>query len=226
MTQNKLNHAIILAAGRGIRMQPLTNSIPKAMAPINGSTLIATGIKKLTNNFHNIHVTVGYKGELLAKHVTELNVNSIFNTNNKGNSWWMYNSLLKYLNEPLFVLTCDNLYNMNFNYQLKEYFRVGKPACMIVPVNPVESYEGDYIINKKNNVTKISRQKKSNLMCSGIQILNPSRINKITNQKQQFKHVWSQLIEKRQIKISSKPVKNWHAIDNLMQLKKINNARK
>ena len=51
MSQNKLNHAIILAAGRGIRMQPLTNSIPKAMAPINGSTLIAKGIKKLTNIF-------------------------------------------------------------------------------------------------------------------------------------------------------------------------------
>ncbi len=224
MAQNKLNHAIILAAGRGIRMQPLTNSIPKAMAPINGSTLIAKGIKKLTNIFNNIHVTVGYKGELLAKHVIELNVNSIFNTKNKGNSWWMYNSLLKNLNEPLFVLTCDNLYNMNFDYQYKEYFKIGKPACMIVPVKPVKNYEGDYISNNNNIITNISRQKKTNLMCSGIQILNPVRINKITNAKQQFRHVWKQLIEKKEIKISSKPVKNWHAIDNLMQLKKIDNA--
>jgi len=226
MTQNKLNHAIILAAGRGIRMQPLTNSIPKAMAPLDGSTLIAKGIKKLTNIFKNIHVTVGYKGELLAKHVTELNVNSIFNTKNKGNSWWMYNSLLKNLNEPLFVLTCDNLYHMNFNHQYKEYFKIGKPACMIVPVKPVKNYDGDYIFNKKNNIIKISRQKKSQLMCSGIQILNPAKINKITNPKQQFRHVWSELIEKKDIKISSRSVKNWHAIDNLMQLKRIDNAKR
>ena len=47
MTQNKINHALIMAAGRGIRMQPLTDNLPKAMAPFNGSTLISEGIKEL-----------------------------------------------------------------------------------------------------------------------------------------------------------------------------------
>tara|TARA_B100000575_G_scaffold79184_1_gene61934 strand:- start:426 stop:1106 length:681 start_codon:yes stop_codon:yes gene_type:complete len=226
MKSKKINNVLIMAAGRGIRMMPLTKKIPKAMAPMRGSTLIAKGIKKVQKYFNNVHITVGYKGELLAKHVTELNVDTILNTKNKGNSWWMYNSLLKNLNEPIFVLTCDNLYNMSFNFQLKEYFKIGNPACMIVPANPIDNYEGDYISHKNNNIIRISRQKRTNLMCSGIQILNPARINKITNQRQQFIQVWKQLIDKKEIKISSKPVKNWHAIDNLMQLKKFNNAKR
>ena len=38
---SKIQHCLILAAGRGRRMMPLTESVPKPMAPHNGSTLIA-----------------------------------------------------------------------------------------------------------------------------------------------------------------------------------------
>jgi len=42
-----IRHAIIMAAGRGMRMTPLTDAIPKPMAPYDGTTLIARGIKRL-----------------------------------------------------------------------------------------------------------------------------------------------------------------------------------
>ena len=103
-----------MAAGRGIRMKPITNTIPKAMAPIKGSTLIANGLAKLSKYFNNVHITVGYKGALLASHVIDLKVHTIFNTNQKGNSWWLYNTLMKKIDEPVFVLTCDNIFQISF----------------------------------------------------------------------------------------------------------------
>ena len=78
-----INHAIILAAGRGIRLMPKTTKIPKAMVKVKNQTLILGGIK-IQEYIKNIHITVGYKGSLLAKHVIENNVTSVINTNKKA----------------------------------------------------------------------------------------------------------------------------------------------
>src|SRR4051812_40099426 len=83
-----IKHALIMAAGRGTRMLPLTDVIPKPMAPYRGTTLIAEGIRRIRIYIENIHITVGYKGKTLAEHVVELGVNSVFNTSGRGNAWW------------------------------------------------------------------------------------------------------------------------------------------
>ena len=94
MINFKINHAVIMAAGRGIRMRPLTNNIPKAMAPLKGSTLIAKGIKEIKKYIPNIYITVGHRGPILASHVIEKGVNAVINTSNKGNAWWIFNTLI------------------------------------------------------------------------------------------------------------------------------------
>ena len=111
---NKIDDALVMAAGRGLRMRPLTDDIPKAMAPFGESTLIAAGINRLQKEISNVHITVGYKGSILASHVIENDVSSVINTEGKGNGWWLYNSLLSLANKPIFVLTCDNVIKINF----------------------------------------------------------------------------------------------------------------
>ena len=174
-----INHAIILAAGRGVRLMPLTKKIPKAMVKVKNQTLILRGIKKLHKYIKNIHITVGYKGSLLAKHVIEHKVKSVINTDKKGNAWWIFNFPFNLINEPIIVLTCDNITNLNFDLIKKDYVKKGKPECFLVPVKPVKKLEGDYIHRNNNIVTKLSRKYKSDIYCSGIQIINPYRINKI-----------------------------------------------
>ena len=214
-----INHAIILAAGRGIRLMPKTKRIPKAMVKIKNQTLILKGIKKIQRYIKNIHITVGYKGSLLAKHVIENKVNSVINTDKMSNAWWIFNFPFKHINEPVFVLTCDNITNIDFNLIEKDYVKKGKPECFLVPVKPLKKLEGDFIHRKKNTVTKLSRNIKSDIYCSGIQIINPYKINKIVKNTTDFNQVWKKLIKKKKLKVSDILPKNWFTIDNPNQLK-------
>ena len=222
MSKLEIHHALVMAAGRGMRMRPLTDKIPKAMAPLGESTLISEGIKKLKKQIKNVHITVGYKGAILASHVIEKDVSSVINTEGKGNSWWIYNSLIKELDEPIFVLTCDNVIEMDFSLFAQEYNRFGSPACMLVPVKPVLGIDGDFILKDKNNfVLEISRDKISDLYSSGVQIINPKKINEITDNSDNFSEVWSQLIKKRQLVCSKKILDEWYSVDNLAQINEL-----
>ncbi|MDX5337618.1 MAG: NDP-sugar synthase [Cyclobacteriaceae bacterium] len=220
-----INHALIMAAGRGTRMAPLTNVIPKPMAPLWGSTLIANGIQKLIPHVPHLHITVGYKGSDLAKHVIELGVNSVFNTEGKGNSWWIFNTLMRLIDEPVLVLTSDNVTDLNIDSILMDYRKLGSPACMVVPVQPIEGLVGDFIHHSDNRVIKLDRNDPAPTYCSGIQVLNPARINSILDPVEDFGELWHQLILQNQLYTSSVLPEKWFTVDTLEQLTHMNNQK-
>ncbi|HZE73255.1 MAG TPA: sugar phosphate nucleotidyltransferase [Pyrinomonadaceae bacterium] len=219
-----IRHAIIMAAGRGMRMAPLTDAIPKPMAPYNGTTLIARGISRLAEKIEHIHVTVGYKKAMLAQHVIEHGASTVFNTEGKSNCWWVYNTLLKSMDEPMFVLTCDNVVDLDFAVLEENYLSLNSPPCMLVPVRPVPGLEGDFVFHREHLVTEISRQKQTDIYCSGIQVLNPARLNEVTNEGESFYDVWRQLIASEQLFVSSVYPKKWFAVDTIEQLTNLNKS--
>jgi NDP-sugar pyrophosphorylase family protein len=211
-----------MAAGRGMRMMPLTASIPKPMVSFRDSTLIAHAIGEIRDRIGNIHITVGYKGADLARHVIEHDVSSIFNTEGKGNAWWIFNTLMKNLDEPVLVLTCDNVVKLDLELIGNDYASFNSPACMVVPVKPVEGLDGDFIFHNNNCVTELNRNKPSDIYCSGIQVLNPCLVNKLCKPEDDFYSVWMQLIQQKQLYSSNVYPKTWYAIDTLEQLGEIN----
>ena len=213
------NHAIILAAGRGIRLMPLSKKIPKAMVKVKNQTLILSGIKRIQKYIKNIHITVGYKGSVIAEHVIKNNVKTVINTNKKGNAWWIFNFPFNQINEPVIVLTCDNITDINFNLLNKDYNKKGYPLCLLIPVKPVKNLEGDFIHSKNNIVNKLSRKVQSDIYCSGIQIINPYKINQTIKKTEDFNILWNRLIIKKKLLVSSVIPKKWFTIDNIKQLK-------
>ncbi|MBQ4473829.1 MAG: phosphocholine cytidylyltransferase family protein [Lachnospiraceae bacterium] len=63
----RVNKAIIMAAGVGQRMRPLTLTVPKPLVPVNGRRMIDTVIEGLhANGITEIYIVVGYLKEKFA----------------------------------------------------------------------------------------------------------------------------------------------------------------
>lgn len=217
-THKSIRHALIMAAGRGNRMRPLTDILPKAMLPFKEDTLIGNSLTMLRKCVLHIHVTVGYKRAMLSQYLMETGVDSIFNTEGHGNAWWIKNTLMKNLNEPVLVLTTDNVTELDIDFLKAEYLKAESPPCMLVPVKPIPMIEGDYIDHHQGIVLEIQRDIPKDIYCSGIQVLNPARVSSLLQEIDDFKDVWDGLIPKSELKVSSVYPKLWFSIDTLEQL--------
>src|SRR3546814_11584362 len=68
-----ISKAIILSAGQGSRLLPLTADMPKCMIDFNGRTLIEWQIEALkANGIRDIAVVTGFRTEVVAAHLAPI----------------------------------------------------------------------------------------------------------------------------------------------------------
>ena len=64
MTVERIKRAIIVAAGEGKRLRPVSLLMPKPLVAVNGVRMIETSIRALkANGIHEIYIVAGYKKE-------------------------------------------------------------------------------------------------------------------------------------------------------------------
>ena len=64
--------AIILAGGKGVRLAPLTDIIPKPLVPLGGMPIMEVVIRQLkAHGFQRITLAVGYLSELIKAYFQE-----------------------------------------------------------------------------------------------------------------------------------------------------------
>ena len=68
----KIRHGMILTAGLGKRMQPLTNKKPKPLLEIGGITLLERAINLLINHgVKEISVNIHHLGDQIEKYISD-----------------------------------------------------------------------------------------------------------------------------------------------------------
>lgn len=222
MTQSLIKQALIMAAGRGNRMRPLTDTLPKSMAPYKGDTLIGNSLTGLKRCVEKIHVTVGYKKAMLSEYLMTRGVDTIINTEGHGNAWWVTQSVMRFVDEPILALTTDNITEIDLKFLTSEYIRLGEPVCMLVPVRPIPGVYGDYIEEEEGFVLNLQRVNPKEKYCSGIQILNPSKLKEMIGFAEDFNTIWSYLIAEKLLFTSTIYPQVWFSVDTLEQLASLN----
>ncbi len=207
--------AVILAAGKSTRMSPLSDYIPKPLIKVNGIPLIDGVLDKL-KHIPNIYVTYGYKSDLLLPHIKD-RVSGMINTTDKGNAWFLYNTIIKGIRDSIIVIPCDIIFDLDFDDLYTEYVVNGGESTL-VPIRSDEKYEADFITHQKDAITSINREVKTDIMASGIQIVNLNDISYHTVPADDFYSVWKQLINKSKLQVSPVFAENFKAYDRLSQI--------
>lgn len=114
--------AIILAAGQGIRLKPLTNDKPKCMVEFKEKPIIDYIFDSLLNaKITDITIVDGYKKEVLENHFKNKNIK--FYTNKKYDSTNMVSTLFcaeDEMDDDIIISYADIIYDSSIVKKLKE----------------------------------------------------------------------------------------------------------
>lgn len=64
-------HLVIMAAGEGSRMRPITDTTPKPLLQICGRTIIEHNIDPILDTIDEIYMIVKYKSEMFREHFSD-----------------------------------------------------------------------------------------------------------------------------------------------------------
>lgn len=143
---SKVEKAIILAAGKGNRLKPITEKIPKPLISVNGVRFIDTIIKGLMDNkINEIYVVVGYmkeKFEIIKEEYPNIILieNPYYDVCNNISSLFVVRDKL----ENSIILDADQ-YILNSEILFTDFEKSGYNCKWIT------EYENDWILTVDNN---------------------------------------------------------------------------
>jgi NDP-mannose synthase len=109
---------VILAGGKGVRLAPLTEVIPKPLVPIGGMPILEVVIRQLRHHgLRRITLAVGYMADLLKAYFQDgskwgVEIEYSYETEPLGTAGPL--SLIPGLDETFIVMNADVLTNLNF----------------------------------------------------------------------------------------------------------------
>ena len=230
---------MILAAGLGTRLKPLTDTTPKALIKINGRTLLELQIKKLkAEGFDEIIINVHHFAEQI---IEFLKVNNKFgckiDISDETNLLLETGGGLKkashFFNDgkPFLIYNVDIISNINLKKLFEAHLQNNSIATVAVQDRDSSRkflFDNEMVLcgwtNQKTGEQIISRKSESNFKqfaFSGIQIIDPKIFNYFPD-----KNIFS-LVELYLEAAKQEKIKGFiHNQDELLDLGKIENIKK
>ena len=185
--------AMILAAGFGKRLMPLTQDTPKPLLKVGNESLIQRNINFLIKNgFSDIVINISYLGELIEDHIKNVfpNSNILFSYEDRplGTGGGILNAL-KILGSETFLLINSDIYH---DIDIQNLPNTTDAAHLIGVKNPSHNEQGDFSLTKNKVFIK---ENTNDLTWSGISLINPIIFEENIFESNSF-NIWKSVLPK------------------------------
>ena len=175
---------VIMAGGKGTRLKPLTNVIPKPLIPIGDKTILEVIMDQFEEiGCHNFFMSVNYKADMIKYYLSQLShqYDIEFFMEDKPLGTIGSVSLLKgKIKMPFFVSNCDSIndqdYRDVYDYHLSNHNDmtvVTLVKSFKIPYGVIETAENGLMVDLKE------KPEHTYMVNSGVYILNPELIDEI-----------------------------------------------
>ena len=211
-----IKHGIILAAGLGKRMQPLTLKKPKPLLEIRGKTLLERAIELLINHgVEELSINIHHLGDQIEKYISKLKFKANIKISNEkqqllDTGGGVKKGTQRFKDNPFFVINPDTLWTEKYSEEIrtleKIYFKEKTPCLLLVnkELSIDKSFKGDF--NLKNKI--ITKDEKNQYIFTGLQIISRDNLDFISKKVFSMNEVWNNLIDKK-IYMELRVIKNF-----------------
>ena len=202
-----IKYGMILAAGLGKRMQPLTLKTPKPLLEINNLTLLERAINLLiSHGVQEISINVHYLPDQIQSFINRKKFKVKITISNEENllldtGGGVLKGTQNFGDNPFFVINPDTVWNKHYLSELKSleaiYLKNNKPSLLLVnkklSIDP--SFKGDFNLNNE----KISKDSENQFIFTGLQIINRSVFTNEKSEVFSLNKVWNKLIKDKNL---------------------------
>lgn len=209
---------VIMAGGKGDRLEPFTKVLPKPLIPINEKPVVEHIIEKFTHfDVKNFYLTINYKSRILKSFFEELQpiysvkfLNEIEPLGTVGG----LRSHKKNFKDAFFVTNCDIIIDADYS-DIRNFHKTCKnDITLVASTKDFKIPYGICELDKKGQLSNINEKPKQNFLANtGLYVLNPNILDLIPKNK--FFHM-TQLIKvakKKNMKIGIYPIEESKWVD-------------
>ena len=202
-----IKHGMILAAGLGKRMQPLTLKIPKPLIEINKSTLLERAINLLiSHGVQEISINVHYFSDQIQSFINKKKFQVKITISKEEDllldtGGGVLKGTQNFGDNPFFVINPDTVWSKVYLEELKSletiYLKNKKPTLLLVnkKLSGDPSFQGEFNLNNK----KITKDDENQFIFTGLQITSRGSLIDEKSKVFSMNKVWNKLIKDKNL---------------------------
>lgn len=200
--------AMILAAGLGTRMRPLTNDLPKPLVRVHGKPLIDHVIDRLVSaGVEVVVVNIHHHAEQLKSHLARRKDVQIRISEETdailGTGGGIFNVLGQFEGEPFFVHNSDSIWVEGYARALPRMIarwdsQKMDALLLAAPLVTAMGYDGpgDFVMDADGHLSRLPEQRLSPFAYPGVQIVHPRLFDGCAPGVFSINPLWDKAIER------------------------------